>query len=182
MKPKTENIDHWILDRKYSDQKDFSYQDGIILNTIQAAVNKKKENFIEGTSLTKEENPQTFRIPQVFDLKEPSRFKNYICKAQNWIGHITDINESGFSARLVDKNFNNTYEVADFDFDEVSDGDKPLLKIGSVFYWGVGYANQNGQILKQSILRFKRSANIDVSDFDKISDKASDLNNSINWA
>lgn len=68
---------------------------------------------------------------------------------------MTGIYENSFEAKLVDKNDDSTFEIAEFDFDEISNGDLKLLKVGAIFYWSVGYASQNGQITKQSLLRFK---------------------------
>ena len=59
--------------------------------------------------------------------------------------------------------------------------DKKLLKIGSAFYWSVGYEYRRGTLSKQSVLRFKRLPKLNSSDIDEAVDLADDLEKNINW-
>lgn len=106
---------------------------------------------------------------------------DYICQSARWIGYVLEIKENSFTAKLVDVDDNTTYEIAEFDKTDVSTFDKDLLTIGAVFYWSVGYANHYGQISKQSLVRFRRSIDLGVAEFDSIIDKAEELNHEIVW-
>lgn len=124
------------------------------------------------------ENP--YNLSNIFN-KPSVKFNNYMCRSQNWVGHIIELSESEFTAKLIDKLDPTTYEIAQFGIDEVSPGDLGLLKVGALFYWSVGFANQNGQVLKQSLIRFKRSIDFSVQEFDTLIDKAKEINASLKW-
>lgn len=174
--------DHWILDREYSDDAIQNYENQVILDTINSKISERTNALIESNTLFDDKiEKDSFYVPNIFTKSYP-KYKNYISKSQKWIGHVTEISNDEFTAKLVDKNdTSSTYEIAQFDIDEVSKGDIDLLKVGALFYWSVGYANQNGQIIKQSLIRFKRVADISIEDFDGIIDNARELSNSIIW-
>jgi hypothetical protein len=106
--------------------------------------------------------------------------RNYICNSLNWTGYVIDIKEDSFTAKLMDSN-NATYEIADFDKKDISESDLSLFSIGSTFYWSIGYANHDGQVTKQSLIRFKRSTDISMDEFDSIIDNAKKLKEGILW-
>jgi hypothetical protein len=83
-------------------------------------------------------------------------YSNFYTQTQSWVGTIINIEDDGFEAKLEDRKKAGTYEIADFQFDEISKEDKPLINVGAVFYWSVGYANDRGQVKKESIIRFQR--------------------------
>lgn len=114
-------------------------------------------------------------------LKKKENDLDYICQSTKWIGYVIEIRDNSFTAKLTDVDNDTTYEIADFDKSDVSECDLNLLELGATFYWSVGYANQYGQIIKQSLIRFKRSINIEESEFDSIIDKAKELENEIVW-
>ncbi|NVN93985.1 MAG: hypothetical protein HXX18_01750 [Bacteroidetes bacterium] len=173
--------DHWILDRDYSNKCDLSFQNEVILQTLNSKINEKKNSIqVTNTFSEIEKNDTIFNIPNIFNELTPN-YRNYISKSQNWVGYVIELTKDEFTAKLIDKNDPTTYEVAQFDIDEVSKGDIGLLKKGALFYWSVGYANQNGQVIKQSLIRFKRSIDITFDDFDRIIDKANDIGGKIKW-
>lgn len=106
---------------------------------------------------------------------------NYICQSLNWTGYVIDIREDSFTAKLIDNSENSTYEIADFDIKDISESDLSLLTIGATFYWSIGYANQYGQVIKQSFVRFKRSISLGVQEFDSIIDNVKTLKEKISW-
>lgn len=108
---------------------------------------------------------------------------NYYKKTQHWTGVITKINSKQkiFYAKLIDKNSGGTYEIAEFDFDEISTSDFSLVKKGAIFYYSLGYASNNGQIKKEAFLRFKRSVPFDAEEVDSIEDRVNKFNQNINW-
>jgi hypothetical protein len=61
---------------------------------------------------------------------------------QLWEGRITEIDENTFSARISDKtNPQLPDEIVTLDIEEISPRDLPLVKLGSVFYWSIRYAD-----------------------------------------
>lgn len=184
MANKTNQRDHWILDTEYSNYNDESKEKQIVLDSINSIVFKNKElkelkkektNYIDF-----DEDYVIDKIPKI-NFKQISAYKNYISRSQNWIGHVLKVDNDSFFAKLEDKNEPTTYETASFDIEEVSTGDLDLLKVGASFYWSVGYANQNGQVIKQSLVRFKRAVNIIEEEFEEIAGKVDDLYNDLNW-
>lgn len=77
---------------------------------------------------------------------------------QQWEGVITRLTADGFEAELRDLTApSNSTEFAEFPLDEVTEADRPLIAIGSVFYWVIGYETiRRGQISNVSELRFRR--------------------------
>lgn len=105
----------------------------------------------------------------------------YMSNLQSWTGYVVDISDNDFSAKLIDKKDPTTYEVATFNKKDVSDGDLSLIKPGAIFYWSIGYATNKGQRIKQSLIRFKRSGDIPVANFDHAIDKAKELQDGLLW-
>ena len=60
---------------------------------------------------------------------------------QEWEGHVIEINEKEFTARILDLTANATFEEeeADIPFEELSDDELGKLRIGSIFRWVIGY-------------------------------------------
>lgn len=106
---------------------------------------------------------------------------NYFTNAQRWIGYVTNINKSGFSAELHDLNDPTTYEIADFDLKEVTDDDRVLLTVGAKFYWSIGFAMRQGSRERSFELRFQRLVNWTNSDYNQALDRADDLFSNLNW-
>ncbi|TSJ34916.1 hypothetical protein FO440_24055 [Mucilaginibacter corticis] len=108
-------------------------------------------------------------------------YREYYKEAQNWVGHIIELKEDSFVAKLEDLHHPATYEIASFDFNDVSPEDKKLIGLGNVFYWSVGYAVRNSQVIKESFIRFQRLPSWTVAQFDTIADNARSLSNSLKW-
>lgn len=173
--------DHWVLDKEYSNKAEASYVSEIMMDTINSKIKERERSLNEKQTVVENKSDKMFFQLPDFNLSTTPNYKNYMSKSQNWIGHIIEIRESEFDAKLADKNNSNTHEIAIFELKEVSEGDLELLKIGAVFYWSIGYAVLNGQITKQSLIRFKRSIDLTESEFDHIVDKANDLRRDLNW-
>jgi len=62
-----------------------------------------------------------------------------------------------------------TFEMGRFDLREVSEEDRSLLVEGAVFYWSIGYSRINGQVQKQSNIRFQRLIPLDDDFIDQFS-------------
>jgi len=108
--------------------------------------------------------------------------RDYYQNIQKWKGYVLEVHEHAFTARLDDLNDLSTHEIASFSNDDVSPSDRPLISVGSVFYWSVGnYISANGQLTKQSLIRFQRLAGWSTSEVDRITDKARQLAEDLNW-
>ncbi len=179
----TNLIDNWIIDTDFSRHEVYTKDKEILLSSILTMIDINKElneTELEVTDFNFEQNDMIGGIPNLISNKYPI-YKNYISKSQNWIGYVLDINEESFFAKLDDKNNPTTYETAYFEIAEVSKDDFELLKKGAIFYWSVGYANLNGQISKQSFIRFKRSVKITEDEFEEIASKVDDIYNELDW-
>jgi len=172
---------HSLLDREHSDKIEISYEDQIILDSINDIIEQRSNSDLESqTIISVDETESFYQVPKL-KRNTVNNYTSYFTKAQSWIGFVEDIGENDFKAKLIDKNSPDTYEIATFDQDEVSPGDNKLLTRGAVFYWSVGYENNKGQVSKQSLIRFKRSIDFTIDDIDSISDESSALLNNINW-
>lgn len=103
---------------------------------------------------------------------------------QEWEGHVIDISERGFTARLVDMTREERVasEEADFDFDDVSDPDRGLLREGAVFRWTIGYETAPGGSKKRvSQLVFRRLPKWTKTEIAQADRNASNLLSSITW-
>ena len=60
---------------------------------------------------------------------------------QEWEGYVVEINQSVFTARLLDLTADASFEEeeADIPFAEISDDDLDKIRLGSIFRWVIGY-------------------------------------------
>ncbi len=76
---------------------------------------------------------------------------------QKWEGYVTDFDDKIVFAQLTNLTNNFPGEFAEIPIEEISSEDKDLLTIGAVFYWNIGYHdNESGQRTRVSIIRFRR--------------------------
>ncbi len=77
---------------------------------------------------------------------------------QLWIGTVTEVGESSFVAILRDRTKpSNPDEQATFELNEISEEDRPLVSVGSTFYWVVGREQSVAKsITNVSKVRFRR--------------------------
>jgi hypothetical protein len=101
--------------------------------------------------------------------------KNYTKALQSWKGIVAEIGDGFFVGELEDLTNGGTKEIAEFDLETVSPDDKKLVQLGAAFYWNIGYRMNNGQITKESLIRFQRLIDWDSDDFDKACDRANEL-------
>lgn len=181
MKQESNCKQHSFLDREHSDKMETSFEDQIILDSINDIIGHRfNYNLKPQTMISLDETESFLKVP-LLKRKPVYSYKSYFMKAQNWIGFVEDIGENDFKAKLVDRNSPGTYEVAFFDKDEVSPGDIDLLISGAVFYWSVGFENNKGQVSKKSLIRFKRSVDFTLDDIDAITEESNALLNNIKW-
>lgn len=172
---------HLVPDAINSDVGEDLDQNRLLFNSINSIINKNKYSLLDNSTVIKIDDTKDFSELSKLLTVPVSGYNNYISRSQNWIGHVIEIAENEFTAKLEDKNNPTTYEIAQFDIDEVSQGDQEMLKLGALFYWSVGKASINGQIIKQSMLRFKRSVDVTEEEFDHIMDNVNRQDSNINW-
>lgn len=75
-----------------------------------------------------------------------------------WEGVIVDLGNAKFKAVLTDVgDLQFSREAGEFYLTEVSEGDRPLVELGAVFYWYVGVEISKARTLREvSALRFRR--------------------------
>lgn len=170
----TESDINWINTSNYQ-KFDNSYN----ANSLDETILKFESDTLNSTVAQKDVNKSIFPIN--YNRKNFFNSRNYFSKSQRWIGMVTEIHEESYFARLKDITNFGTDEECEFGIEEVSLEDKELLTIGSIFYWSIGYAVVNGQIIKESLIRFKRIPTWAVEDFDRAIDRAHYLESEINW-
>ena len=144
---------------------------------LKNAVDRYKES-LKGESATSTENIVfnkssevdyiDFDLPKVgpyYDIYNSKRFSK---KIQNWQGIVLEISKDTFKSKLIDLTSGGTYEIGEFDLDDVSPDDLPLLSIGSIFYWSVGHYMENGQSVKRSDIRFQRLITLNDDDIESV--------------
>ena len=103
-----------------------------------------------------------------------SRFQ----KLQEYEGEVLSISDSDFVARLVDLTDKGAQRLeATFSIDnEVSRSDRPLLTVGAVFYWIIGFKDYpDGQRKTENFLRFRRLPIWSKRDLDRLKERANEL-------
>jgi hypothetical protein len=85
-------------------------------------------------------------------LPRPGSFLNL----GTWEGHVVDVKDDSFTARLDDL-MTGTHDQAEFFVSDLSNFDRSLLAPGAVFYWTIGYkVAPGGQRSRDSQIRFRR--------------------------
>ena len=175
---------HWVIDN-YLEEKGFNRLKELTLDSIDQQISSQLKTFNDETEnefiedFVNNKNI-TFKIVNPFKI-ENNKFNDYFKNSQDWIGIVEKFENNGFIAKLIDKNNEGTYEIAEFELNEVSKSDLNLVSIGAAFYFSIGFANYNGQIKKESFLRFKRNIPFNSNDIDNIENKIVCLEKNINW-
>lgn len=112
-------------------------------------------------------------------LREP---RTNFLTLQAWEGVITDVNDSSFSAKVVDLTANAPDEEADIDLADVSKDERSLVKAGAVFLLHVGYAtSEGGQRSRTATLRFRRLPVWTETELSRAQISAQDHADNIRW-
>ena len=93
---------------------------------------------------------------------------------QQWEGTVVEIAKGEFTAELRDLTEPASgREEATFDIADVSADDRPLLALGAVFHWRIGYrTSAAGQRERCSLLDFTRSPAWRKSDVEAVARRA----------
>lgn len=101
---------------------------------------------------------------------------------QKWEGRVSRIDDSTFTAVLLDNLDPSVEEEAEFDLEEVSRGDLNLVAPGAVFYWSVGYRTEpSGERSRSSVLVFRRLPAWSEKGLHRAADRAKELRDSFGW-
>jgi hypothetical protein len=127
--------------------------------------------------------PKKIPVGKFYDLVYGSKIaKSYSLRTQTWQGYVLEIKQGVFTAKLEDVTKpGGTYEIGEFELADVSPGDVALLRPCAIFYWSVGSSITDGQIKKESIIRFKRVAKWTEDEYESASDLADSWHHSIVW-
>lgn len=169
--------DNYSFFTNYTDDSFPSSYDELVLEEIRYPV-KERVSLLSNFETCNSGKTEKIELPM---FKRAKSSLNYICQSLNWIGHVIEVRDDTFTAKLINTDENTTYEIAEFDKKDVSNCDLHLLNIGAVFYWSIGYANNYGQIMKQSFIRFKRSVNLSSHEFESIMDDVDKLKEGLLW-
>ena len=166
----------------YSEQHLFDSQseipnpkDMLFRSALMNEINKIKEANLDITDYSVNE----FKIPDFYISSNEKYLKNYSVSYQSWLGHVIKIKSESFIAELNDLTNSGTKEIAEFDFEDISPNDKPLIELGAAFYWNIGKKMNKGQISNESIIRFQRLVDWDVEEYDNATDRANELFNNL---
>jgi len=101
------------------------------------------------------EAPRIIRLPA---RPAPPRLRRTVTEPlQEWEGVVTWVKAEAFGARLTDLTEPGPDEEAEFGLGELSEGDRPLLEPGAVFYWTMARrVRETGQVENLSFIRFRR--------------------------
>lgn len=156
---------HWVGNNELtrSEEKEVTLATSLFLRSVSDEIEHSQGKENDQKSTYDNNGFDVKKISEIELKNYHSKFniltaRDYSVSSQKWIGIIEDISKDTFKAKLVDLFEEGTYEIGEFDIEEVSPDDKELLVKGGVFYWSIGYEMVNGQRKGQSILRFKRSA------------------------
>ena len=101
---------------------------------------------------------------------------------QAWEGVVVAMNDDTFTAALVDLSNRTPDEEAEVSFEEVTDDERELVRVGAVFLLSVGYSiSEGGQRSRSAILRFRRLPVWTESHLVKARREAQKLTTEIRW-
>jgi len=118
----------------------------------------------------------------VFRVEKSSPIQDRFLLLQKWEGTVIEVCRDSFIARLVDLTERGADEEAEFDVDEVSVADRPLIEAGSVFYWSIGYTDTaGGQRKRMSTIRFRRLPMWTSKELEEAKNKAAKTRALLDW-
>ena len=99
-----------------------------------------------------------------------------------WEGVVTRVTDESFFAKLVSISSDDPDEEAEFAISEISAGDLPLLRVGAVFYWNIGYHDAaGGQRTRGSIIRFRRLPTWTKREIENARRRAAEIRDYLGW-
>lgn len=125
--------------------------------------------------------PITFQLPE-FASRPRSRHRPFVA-AQEWEGHVVDVSDQTFTARLMDvtAGVELDREEADFLISDLDESDHDLLVPGAVFRWSIGYLRNGTTKIRGSQIVFRRLPKWQAIDVDQGKNRAEELAAAIVW-
>ncbi len=99
-------------------------------------------------------------LSRVFDFPQPRARRSpsvTFHALQEWEGYVTEINDTEFTASLIDLTAGATFagEEADIPLDEILEADAAKMQVGSIFRWVIGYERTAGSKKRVSHIVFR---------------------------
>lgn len=139
----------------------------ILNSSVKRFAEELKDVAVEEAKEDIEKKYPSLDLPKLNEFISNSHERQFSKKIQKWKGMILEHNEKMFKARLYDLNLGGTFEIGEFENDDISPDDLSLLSEGAVFYWSVGHYMENGQSVKRSDIRFQRLVTLDEEEIDR---------------
>lgn len=167
-----------VLDKAYYNfQDDNSLTDIVednkkidIYNNAVKRYSFETKSYPNGVTYNNPENLDSkhpvFELPKIPNFLDNVNSKKFSKRIQSWKGVIISYTDKTFSAKLYDLNAGGTFEIGEFEKEDISPDDLSLLSDGAIFYWSVGHYMENGQSVKRSDIRFQRLITLDENDID----------------
>lgn len=174
---------HWAIDNPQTEITIMPKEQELVIESVGAEIKKHhKESNAKDRETQLKDKPNSLEILSLSKSinRISSHKRNYFKVFQKWVGYITEVNGECFVARLKDLTNGGADEEAEILIDDISPEDKQLISIGAVFYWSIGKEMFNGQVKKESIIRFKR-APWEVDEVDNAFDLADELLEGLKW-
>jgi hypothetical protein len=101
---------------------------------------------------------------------------------QKWEAVVLEISKTWFVARLKDLTTNESEETAEFDVEEVGLADRVLVQRGAIFYWTIGY-HENEARTRETVsrIRFRRVPKWTQGELDEAKRDAKELASDLGW-
>lgn len=138
-----------------NDFKSIDESDSLVLNSNDSMIDSPC--FIEARNKALSENQDFGR--KLFNANKVDN--SFYTKTQKWLGHVIEMYDHKFVAVLKDLTSGGTEEIGEFDFDEITPDDHPLISKGAAFYMSLGFISDNGTRKRESEIRFQRLAEFD---------------------
>jgi len=96
-------------------------------------------------------------MPVVWHRPADETTREAFTALQRWEGVVTECLEESFVARLTDLTEEGPLEEVELALEDVAPEDRSLVGPGAVFYWSIGYRDdESGRRSRESTLRFRR--------------------------
>ena len=131
----------------YAESKIFGSQKG---STLYRLIDEVDE------TLQMEDRPNRPEVINITDLLPRAAPPIPTRLVGQWEGMVDRVTGSTFAARLVDLRGSRPEELAEFDIEDVSPDDIPLVVPGGLFFWSIVRESKDGRPSQKSELRFRR--------------------------
>lgn len=144
------------------------------LRRFAEVVNQPGEERSEATTVDVFEERSEQASPKRLPTPSPSPYRFRLL--QQWEGTVTELDQDEFTATLRDlTDETRPSESANFSLDEVSESDLPLVALGAVFRWSIGYRTRKGQKERVSNISFLRLPAWSATAAERVGRRATEL-------